>query len=112
MKIDEKTFKAVRDSQKILAEYIVPDSGISDRDVISSLLGVLDDRELVKHTQRLEESPNKAVDMRDVEEINSEVYRALHQPYGDSKFPGLSYEKGVVSALGWVLCVTDETPME
>jgi len=49
MTIDEKTFKAVRDSQKILAEYIVPDSGISDHDVINSLLGVLDNRDLVKY---------------------------------------------------------------
>jgi len=49
MEIDEKTFTAVRDSQKILAEYIVPNSGISDHNVISRLLGVLDSQDLVKH---------------------------------------------------------------
>lgn len=38
---------ALSKCQDLLASYIIPDSGISDRDVINDLLGVLDDRRLV-----------------------------------------------------------------
>ncbi len=42
-------------AQSILAEYIVPDSGISDSEVIGSLLGLLDGPE-----QRITQSVTKA----------------------------------------------------
>jgi len=41
-------YLAIERSQNLLAEYIVPNSGITDQQVISSLLGVLDDQNLVK----------------------------------------------------------------
>lgn len=39
--------EAVRKAQDILAEYIVPDSGITDVECVNRLLGVLDDQRLV-----------------------------------------------------------------
>lgn len=41
-------FKAVTDAQKALADWIVPESGISDADVLNTLLGILDDGNLVR----------------------------------------------------------------
>ena len=45
-KADELTI-AISKCQKILAKYIEPESGISDRDAINDLLGVLDNKKLV-----------------------------------------------------------------
>ena len=39
---------ALRESQEALARWIVPDSGISDKDVLNELLGILDNKELVR----------------------------------------------------------------
>lgn len=46
-KADELTI-AITKCQDILAEYILPDSTTSKDDVINGLLGILDDRRLVK----------------------------------------------------------------
>lgn len=43
-----KAVSTIIECQNILAEYIIPDSGISDRDCIIRLLGVLDSQDLVK----------------------------------------------------------------
>jgi len=40
--------------QNILAEYIVPDSGITPEDCINKLLHFLDNQELVKQMKELE----------------------------------------------------------
>ena len=42
-----KLFDAVVKCQEVLAKYIVPDSKISDKDCITELLGILDDRTFV-----------------------------------------------------------------
>jgi len=44
----------VKKCQNILAEWIVPDSGISDKDCLTELLGVLDDQSLVKYMRTIE----------------------------------------------------------
>jgi len=49
--------EALTKAQDILAEYIVPDSGISDRDCINALLGVLDHRDLIVAQRRAALSP-------------------------------------------------------
>lgn len=53
-----KLFEAVKQSQEALAKWIVPDSGISDADVLNELLGILDNHELVKAMREFE-SENK-----------------------------------------------------
>ncbi len=45
--------EAITKCQGLLAKYIVPHSGIRDREVISSLLGVLDHRDLVEKINEL-----------------------------------------------------------
>lgn len=45
---EAKLEAAIKRSQAILAEWIVPDSGIADHDCLVALLGVLDDQKLVK----------------------------------------------------------------
>lgn len=45
---------AVKKCQTILAKWIVPDSGISDKDCLTELLGVLDDQSLVKYMRTIE----------------------------------------------------------
>jgi len=42
-------FSVIEKAQNYLAEWIVPDSKITDSEVLNSLLGVLDDQELVKN---------------------------------------------------------------
>ena len=49
-----KLINAVRECQEILAKAIVPESGISDSDVVSDILGVLDDRHFVEFVNELE----------------------------------------------------------
>ena len=46
--LSQELFTTVTDAQNVLAEYIVPDSNISDTGVISRLLGILDNSELVR----------------------------------------------------------------
>ena len=53
-RIDEKCLQAIKSSQNILAKWIVPDSGISDNDCLTELLGILDDKGLVKYISELE----------------------------------------------------------
>lgn len=43
--LDSTPESVIRKAQDILAEYIVPDSGISDRECINRLLGLLDGSE-------------------------------------------------------------------
>lgn len=51
-------FNAARQAQDILADYIVPDSGVSDFDCVNQLLGVLDRQDLVR-TMRLRAQPKE-----------------------------------------------------
>lgn len=44
----------VKQCQNILAKWIVPDSGISDKDCLTDLLGVLDDQSLVRYMRTIE----------------------------------------------------------
>ena len=44
----------VKKCQTILAKWIVPDSGISDKDCLTELLGVLDDQSLVRYMRTIE----------------------------------------------------------
>jgi len=46
-KVESAALEAVIAAQDILAEYIVPDSGISDAECVNRLFGVLDDQRLV-----------------------------------------------------------------
>lgn len=48
-----KAFKTIEKCQDILAEYVVPDSGISDHECINRLLGVLDNQELVREMRAI-----------------------------------------------------------
>jgi len=41
-------FAAITKSQDALAEWIVPDSKTTDKEVLGKLLGILDDKDLVK----------------------------------------------------------------
>lgn len=42
----------VRQMQAIVAEYLPPDSGISDRDCLGSLIEILDGREMIEAQER------------------------------------------------------------
>lgn len=46
--------KIITDAQDVLAEYIVPDSGISDFDCVNRLLGVLDDQSNVRFVRNVQ----------------------------------------------------------
>lgn len=50
---------AVEASQSILAEYIVPDSGITDRECVNRLLGILDHQDLVRALLRSSEAVSR-----------------------------------------------------
>lgn len=52
----------IREAQSILARYIVPDSGISDSDVVSQLLGLLDGPLQRSVQQQTLEAMQKAID--------------------------------------------------
>ncbi len=52
--IEKKCFDVVKKCQEILAEWIVPDSTISDHGVLSRLLGILDDSQLVREMKESE----------------------------------------------------------
>lgn len=54
-----KLFVTVKQSQEALAKWIVPDSGISDADVLNELLGILDNHELVKAMREFESEIKK-----------------------------------------------------
>ena len=45
--LEAKYYNAIKECQELLAQWIVPDSTISDSGVLSNLLGVLDSAELV-----------------------------------------------------------------
>lgn len=45
--LTQKYFDVIKECQKVLAEWIVPDSTIDNRGVLSKLLGILDNRDLV-----------------------------------------------------------------
>ena len=48
-----KALTAIILSQRVLAKYIIPDSGISEHECINQLLEILDDKELVKQLNRI-----------------------------------------------------------
>jgi len=51
--------------------------------------------------------------MRSKDDIEEQIAQALDsKEENGSKFPGMSYEDGVESALMWVIEERDETPME
>ena len=49
----DKLKEAIVAAQKVLAEYIVPDSQLSEEETISKLLGILDNEKLVKLIRNL-----------------------------------------------------------
>lgn len=49
----------VKQCQNILAKWIVPDSGISDKDCLTDLLGILDNQDLVRFMKKIEEEYSK-----------------------------------------------------
>ncbi|HKZ39952.1 MAG TPA: hypothetical protein VJ044_03270 [Candidatus Hodarchaeales archaeon] len=55
--LSPKLFITVKKAQDALARWIVPDSGITDAQVIHELLGILDNGELVKAMREVEKAP-------------------------------------------------------
>lgn len=50
----DKLKEAIVASQKILSEYLTPDSGVNEQKTISLLLDILDDSNLVKLIKELQ----------------------------------------------------------
>lgn len=50
--------------------------------------------------------------MKDKNEINDQIDKANEGVNEGSKFPGMSYEEGVVSALEWVMSNDNPAPMD
>ena len=46
--LEARYYGVIKECQELLAQWIVPDSTINDRGVLSNLLGVLDDADLVR----------------------------------------------------------------
>jgi hypothetical protein len=53
-----KMFVAIKDSQQALAKWIIPDSGITDDEILSQLLELLDSQMLVKEMNEFEKIKN------------------------------------------------------
>jgi hypothetical protein len=49
-----KLFTTVKMAQQALAEWIVPDSNITDKEILNTLLGILDDRNLVSKMNEID----------------------------------------------------------
>lgn len=49
-----KMFTTIKIAQEALAKWIVPNSGITDTEVLNELLGILDSQELVKKMREIE----------------------------------------------------------
>lgn len=49
-----KMFTTIKMAQEALAKWIVPNSGITDSEVLNELLGILDSQELVKKMREIE----------------------------------------------------------
>ena len=45
-------------------------------------------------------------------EIEDTLHEALDCVVISAKFPGLSYEEGVVATINWILGLSDENPMD
>lgn len=54
--LDLIMYHTVKQCQTILAKWIVPDSGIRDKDCLTELLGLLDDQSLVRYMRTIEEN--------------------------------------------------------
>ena len=54
MDLAPKMFTTIKSAQEALAKWIVPNSGITDSEVISELLGILDTQELVSKMREIE----------------------------------------------------------
>lgn len=67
------TYRAVEQAQDVLAEYIVPDSGISDTECVNRLLGILDHQDLVRAMRASPASPSPATGVR----VNEDVQRGI-----------------------------------
>jgi hypothetical protein len=52
------------------------------------------------------------IKMREQSEIDEQINRAAEAADSGSRWPGMSYEEGVDSALSWVCGLSDEAPME
>jgi hypothetical protein len=57
---------AVIAAQSALAEYIVPDSGISEHDCVNNLLGILDDQDFVREMRALPTSARVEAEWQDI----------------------------------------------
>lgn len=52
--LSPKLFTTIKKAQDALAKWIVPNSGITDSEVLGELLGILDSQELVKKMREIE----------------------------------------------------------
>ncbi len=46
------------------------------------------------------------------DEVNDQISKADEGQNQGSKFPGMSYEEGVIAALDWITGVNDDAPMD
>jgi len=51
----EELSSAIKSAQNILSRWIVPDSGISDSDCLNELLGVLDNKILIRLQEKIKD---------------------------------------------------------
>ena len=49
-----KLFVTIRTAQEELAKWIEPDSKITDKEILNTLLGILDNQELVRAMKKIE----------------------------------------------------------
>lgn len=79
-------FNTVQKAQDALSKWIVPESGISDAEALNELLGILDNRELVKKMREV--VPTGAVVNKfgtsKSEEIIHELYKTIEKLGGGS----------------------------
>lgn len=72
---------ALTKAQAILANYIVPDSGVSDRDCINDLLGVLDHRDLIVAQRSIRDGTASQNQQGGVSEEDVERARQALKPF-------------------------------
>jgi len=77
--------------QQILAEYVVPDSGITDSECINRLLEILDDQELVKGMKFLDDYATlKSTGITDRNGIEINEGDSLLLEFGTTKLKGIA----------------------
>lgn len=56
--LSPKLFVVIQRCQDILADYVLPDSGITENECINKLMEVLDNRELIVEMRKVSNSGN------------------------------------------------------